>query len=408
MAVNYYNIYKDNLSTTTKEEVSEYENMLQLYYSDDIKCPADKSKKIKKYVDEDGNMVMSCESANWLVKLEPAENIDLHNLLTDKETELREIFFKLKSENKNVVNFEADIKSLQQRFNVLNNEVKSIQQIFEEHYGEMKTKNREQSELYGKLIKTGIEKKMMYSKIKDPVVIGKTNKEKLAVIYKHEGMPKEKRLKEISKQLSLDEGDIIQWFAWFDKSKECMRIQIDLTRKTQEINDISERFTKNTNFFQTQAPRIIEEKTVSLGKKLKVKKKEDEKDLFLDVVPKKTDNDDVKVITIKPPEEYDSEKNMVEEEIEIEKEMEDDSGNSDKEETLKEESLKEEPLEEESMSVENSAKSNNEFLEEEPLKEEPLANDKPLEDQNVKTITINIEPPTQKKKKLIIRNKSKK
>ena len=212
---------------------------------------------------------MRCDSKDWNVTLVPAKCINIYDVLKSLESHLRELFYAIKSK--------PDSKQIQDEFNAINAEVNSINRIFEEQSGILKELNHEKTRIFTEITQLGLDKKKYYDAIKNPELIGHLNRSKLMAIYKHEGILNDKRLSQVSKELSLDAEDILNWLNWVKVSHDYMLKQIELNNIVVKIGNVNQDNHKHNNFFMIQYPSIIMKKTVRMdlpSKKTSQKKKE--------------------------------------------------------------------------------------------------------------------------------------
>lgn len=266
--------YDNYIKFLDSDRSKKYNEALHIFFNNNPNqlCPTCNRGSVIKTVNDQGIIFMHCSDpkCNWNMQIERAQYINLYNELNIKNKDRRELGYQLITTTDKFTEIKKKYLDDKQTINEIND-------IFKSQKEELDKEDSKKFEIFSKVMEIYYKRKHIFANIKNS--INANNRNKLLEIYKNEKNISDQRIKQISKQINVDENDIKNILLWFSLGFETIKLQ----KQLNEIDKDIKKYKTNMNFvndnMMIKLP-IIETKL----KEIKEKKEKIEK---IEVEPKK-------------------------------------------------------------------------------------------------------------------------
>ena len=235
------------LNNKNAKKNEEYSKVLNYYYRNFNKCPVcheDLKDNKKEVID------VTCHQCGYSIKMTMSEYINLYQEIfksKEEKTNILHEITKLIDLSESEKDRKKQFEKLKKEYLQVDKNTDKLEKILEIQDQKMKQLSTTKFDIFNDLLDLYFQRKHIYYSISEP--ISYDNKDKLIDIYKNEGIVKDPRAIQLSKELGMKVTDIHIWIKWFDLvvqyGKKNKALQ-DLNKKI--LQTVEEQRINNENF----------------------------------------------------------------------------------------------------------------------------------------------------------------
>ena len=246
--------YDNYINFLDSDRSKKYNEALHIFFNNNPNqlCPTCNRGSVLKTVNDQGIIFMKCSDpkCNWNMQIERAQYINLHREINTKNKDRKELGYQLITTTDKFSEIKKEYLDNKQTIDEIND-------IFKNQKEELDKEDNKKFEIFSKIMELYYKRKHIFANIKHS--INANNRNKLLEIYKNEKNISDTRIKQIAKQINIDENDIKNILLWFSLGFETIKLQNQLNTIEKDIK----KYKANMNFvndnMMTKLP-IIETK----------------------------------------------------------------------------------------------------------------------------------------------------